>query len=28
VPLLPSMGPNGTYFGKLLEILLKQAKVD
>jgi hypothetical protein len=27
VPLLPSIGPIGTYFGKLLEILLKQAKV-
>jgi hypothetical protein len=28
VPLLLSIGPKGTYFGKLLEILLKRAKID
>jgi hypothetical protein len=28
MPLLPSIGQKGTYFGKLLGILLKRAKVD
>jgi hypothetical protein len=29
VPLLPSIGPSrGTYFGRLLELLLKRANVD
>jgi hypothetical protein len=27
VPLLPYFGPRGTYFGKLLERLPKQAKL-
>jgi hypothetical protein len=28
VPQMPSFGPTTTYFGKLLEIVLKWAKVD
>jgi hypothetical protein len=28
VPSLPYFGPRGTYFGKVLGILLKQAKID